>query len=1534
MPSSSRHGRRQSGKKRLNVKLLLLLLAIPILLVIVGVTVAVITRGGEGIERLTRRHDPTFYLEKGDALMQEEKYAMAVKQYEKAAHFDSGNTLPVMKIVAALEKVVAKTPEEAGQNTSRIIGLLHRVTQMDPSHEEAQRKLLTMLYDGVLALGQHQLAQELLELSTRFLEGHPERTYALRFKALAQAERMKRRQLSDLERLAVRDDLEHALRIFPRDPALLGGLSMWNAIEGARLKVEKGESLDVEKYEKASEEILRRVLAQSPTDLEAKLQLARTVYAHGNKAEGMQLLSQLETALLADVQPKLAVQVATFILAADTEPVATSDGALTIGGVLRADKLLAAALERAPNNLEVAFTAAAMKKRMGRLDEAVVLLEKAVGLEGETTAGMAGMADRQLRFAATTELANSYLVQAELAKQVDDRNVLIGKAQQVIDKLGREMRSSALVDLLEGKIALLQGNTARAILKFEASDRKFDGRNPEAVFLSAVALKRSGEAGAAITRLERLQQASLGESIAIRTGTELASLYLQTGDLEKADQAVNRVLQMASEDQTALLLKSEIFGRRQRAASPGTFRNLDEAVRLLRPLAEAGDTRARVQLARLYHEHGRLEEARKLLEEDLATDPGNLMSLQQLVQIEVAAGNREQALEHIERAIEKAPENRVLPLLRQQVQGDGGNVEMLEKMLAGLDDRFQSALGLYTLYRNTNREAEALQALARATELKPNEPRVLAARFQEATASQDWRTAQEIAAKAAELDLDEARGAFWLGRLDMARQQYFRAASSFQDGVKRRPLYSAGWRMLGDSHRLSGNLVQAENAYQEALKIKPDDVGALYSLFLVRDARNMYQAALADIERAMQLAPKDVLIANAYLFHLGKQKPEEALARRRQKAQSDPADWRNRLEMARLMARVGEEAGGRQVYRQLLDERPDDLEIVFAVADNHREQGEMDKGRDLLEAYVDRRGEQAVAQDWLVLARFLLACDLSQPAVTAYQEAIRLEDPVQREASRELGDWYFNNQFFAQALPLYEKAFAVGEDSPRLTLRYIETLIYNNKLDPAGELLKNYVRQHGENAQTALLQCIVAIEKKEFDNASQYAETAVRLGPSNPQAYLYRARLDFLKAGQTGSRRGVVRDLEKSLSLDPTLLAAREMLVDCYLSETPPRADRAVEQLAEMVRQKPRLPQSRVRLVQLLINDNKIAEAESALQEAVAVLPDLPIWYSLRATVLQRAGRPRDALADLQKVFELAKTNDNLARLADGFVQAGDPKGAVNLLDLFADDVVKDPVLMAVKGKAQAAAGNEALAQSSFEMAFRQAAQNPAQLQALLSQAGTLMPPLKLAALLEKIADLDRTGMAAMTAGQLLVREGKVTEGIRRLEAVRGDIPRSSPSMAKLMHVLANAYQQIHDYNSAAVIYDELSKLAPKDYIALNNLAFLLGENLQQPERAIEVARKALELAPADGTIRSNVLDTLGWVQFKAGKLDEAQLSLTESVRLEAGLHNQHHLAQVMIARQMSRDARLQLRNLRRLAERDGNAEFIKKADDLLSTLQ
>jgi len=120
--------------------------------------------------------------------------------------------------------------------------------------------------------------------------------------------------------------------------------------------------------------------------------------------------------------------------------------------------------------------------------------------------------------------------------------------------------------------------------------------------------------------------------------------------------------------------------------------------------------------------------------------------------------------------------------------------------------------------------------------------------------------------------------------------------------------------------------------------------------------------------------------------------------------------------------------------------------------------------------------------------------------------------------------------------------------------------------------------------------------------------------------------------------------------------------------------------------------------------------------------------------------------------------------------------------------------------------------------------------------------------------------------------------------------------------------QALGDIEGAISEYQVLLQRNPNQTIALNNLAYAFAERGERLDYALALARRLVSIVP----MASTFADTLGWVLFKSGQIEEAEETMLEAVRLEGGMQGTllDHLAAVMDARAVWTEDRRALRGL------------------------
>jgi len=219
-------------------------------------------------------------------------------------------------------------------------------------------------------------------------------------------------------------------------------------------------------------------------------------------------------------------------------------------------------------------------------------------------------------------------------------------------------------------------------------------------------------------------------------------------------------------------------------------------------------------------------------------------------------------------------------------------------------------------------------------------------------------------------------------------------------------------------------------------------------------------------------------------------------------------------------------------------------------------------------------------------------------------------------------------------------------------------------------------------------------------------------------------------------------------------------------------------------------------------------------------------------------------------------------------------------------------------------------------------AEQDAQAYLLMSQAAEMQGHLKEAqGWLDRVPQQSAGLVVQMRRASLLARQGKLDQGLALLQRtpVSGDaeeraryqaqsaLLREARRWADAHTVLQQAIQRFPQdadllYEQAMVAekldrYDEMEQLLrriieidPKHQHAYNALGFSLADRGVRLQEARQLIAKALELAPGDAFIT----DSLGWVEFRLGHLDEARRLLTEAYRAKPDPEIAAHLGEVL----------------------------------------
>jgi tetratricopeptide (TPR) repeat protein len=187
---------------------------------------------------------------------------------------------------------------------------------------------------------------------------------------------------------------------------------------------------------------------------------------------------------------------------------------------------------------------------------------------------------------------------------------------------------------------------------------------------------------------------------------------------------------------------------------------------------------------------------------------------------------------------------------------------------------------------------------------------------------------------------------------------------------------------------------------------------------------------------------------------------------------------------------------------------------------------------------------------------------------------------------------------------------------------------------------------------------------------------------------------------------------------------------------------------------------------------------------------------------------------------------------------------------------------------------------------------------------------------------IDRSSRRVNALASALASAGQPQQGITMLQDWLEQNAEDGAGWANL----GMLNQQSGQAEEAVQAYERSLNYTDPNPVILNNLAWLYLD--RNPERALELATQAYELAPS----RAEIVDTYGWVLFQQGRKSDGLAALQQALIIaprnaEIGLH----VAQALHAMDRDGEARP---ILERIARENPGSAVAESARDLLDRLR
>ncbi len=353
-----------------------------------------------------------------------------------------------------------------------------------------------------------------------------------------------------------------------------------------------------------------------------------------------------------------------------------------------------------------------------------------------------------------------------------------------------------------------------------------------------------------------------------------------------------------------------------------------------------------------------------------------------------------------------------------------------------------------------------------------------------------------------------------------------------------------------------------------------------------------------------------------------------------------------------------------------------------------------------------------------------------------------------------------------------------------------------------------------------------------------------------------------------GDSTGAIRELEDAVQISPLQRDARLALVNAYGSARPTQWEQ-LDRVLAAAEANPQLRDDPIWLQRdagALAARKQFPEAIAKIRAALKISPDNPQIVSTYILLLVDARDYQGALQETDKLLAAGKKYWWIY-YASGMARAGAGDKAAGLADLDKAIAVGDA---ANDGSAATQVLNEMAAKISFDEALHRA---------------------------EKRAQEDSAWRLFVL--QMYRNKGDWADAVKTAEAINADNGNLTPAQ-KLVVVdtLAAGYQSLGQLDKSRDAYLQWINLSPTDPVPLNNLAYMLAQDMHHPADAKAYSQKALQLVEQAGGDVNSVRDTHGWILTLCGGHDAtAGMNLLQQAVDENGnfIEARYHLAQAYL---------------------------------------
>ena len=1076
----------------------------------------------------------------------------------------------------------------------------------------------------------------------------------------------------------------------------------------------------------------------------------------------------------------------------------------------------------------------------------------------------------EARWRLNSRLANVMLDQISAGEESKEQ--LLAAVRECGTRLERMRAPTSYHSKIVGRAALAEGNVSEAITLLEKSHKlRFDSETATILINLYFKLDLPGKAEQLIAQFMSLPGVRPGPSV----WAAYIKLLMRFHEFDRAERQVKKLLQQNENDQVAwnLALSIQVL-KGEPPEIPENLKPSKMAIWLV------------LDRAVVLWIDDRRDEAVGVVEKlyDVVVRNAPEMVTQKLkvasrlISFYVAQGKTDKARAMVAKLVREHPGN--LDLTYQQnllAEQDPKKQLAIRLKMADALMPLEAALEKANSYALVGDREGYYREMQEAARVNPNAPGVIEGLFRHYVSAKDWDAAGKIAARAGEANVDGTGGRVYAARLAIAREAYSDAAKLLTEALKRRPELKNAWVMLGTCYDNMNEPDKAYSALRVVLSNDPSYVPALIEMAKVTEKLGKMHEHTTYLEQAFATSEghADPYIRNRYWVLEGeKAKPEEIgkiIRNREVILKQDPTNLRNCLHLGRLYESVGQLDRAEGMYRYIYEKnrnRVNGARILVSFLARTKQSGEVDQIISELS-----KGEQDKVGVLILYAEFLGQYSAEQAQKT-FEKAVKT-DPKDPRGYLELGRFLSSQTKWAQAAQALEQYNRLRPEDLASEKVLIHSQIEARQFDSAAQRVNRILASAPSDAGALTLKALLMMKKRNFGAAEELLDQAIRENPAYVIAKVYRAQVHLNRDQVPEARDLLQRASQQTENPEVKMQLSRvQARMNAY--------DEAQATLRAIVDKHKDYTPAIQMLIKLYMRGKRWRRLELLLAHAEETFPSDVVYPMARAEMWRRRDDLTRAILALEKARAMAP-NSWLAlsaylmtlvdaKLYDKAIFAAGP--------YLRDENFEYKLQMgAILGRVYVEKRQEAKADQAFVAALKGIPAD--QLELAVVQIERAYGLTRAIEKLKAWAPLrSKDWQILMLLGDMYRRARQYTEAADTLiKALR--VVSTPQERAIVNRTLGSVYHEIGQKDGRYLAEAEKRYLAAiatlsDDIKALNNLAYLYTNDLDNPNKALEYIEGVYKREPND----TRVADTYGWTLAKLGRLKLAEQILVRSVQL------------------------------------------------------